>query len=238
MTKTEVVELLVRIVSRADIAAIQEVRSISSAPVEEFMALMQENYSYILGPRQGRTGSKEQYWVIYKTEKFTPVASAIWPDEQDIFERSPIGVYFKTDKQFDFILIVNHIQPSAADKEIRALPDVLAYFQELWDEKDVLLVGDFNADGAYYNEALLESVFPRERYTIIITNDYDTSVAGSENTYDRFIITSSAVEDYTGNFGVLRFDEVYDFSAYAIEPKAVSDHYPVWAEFRLDNDTD
>jgi hypothetical protein len=84
----------------------------------------------------------------------------------------------------------------------------------------------------------LEEVFPAEEYEIIITNDFDTTVAESDNTYDRLIITKSAREDFTGKRGVLRFDEEYDFSLYSIKPRDVSDHYPIWAEFYTEKDTD
>jgi endonuclease/exonuclease/phosphatase family metal-dependent hydrolase len=114
----------------------------------------------------------------------------------------------------------------------------VAYYQSFWDEQDVLIVGDFNADGFYYDESALVSVFPPPAFSIILTNEYDTTVAASDNTYDRFIITASASEDFTGNFGVLRFDEVYDFDTYHIAPREVSDHYPIWAEFSTDKDTD
>ncbi|MDR1315559.1 MAG: endonuclease [Spirochaetales bacterium] len=238
MAKPEVAEILAEIVSRADLVAVQEVRSISPEPVSRFMALLPPAYSYVIGPREGRSSSREQYWVIYNTEKLSVVDTRTWPDEEDRFERDPFGVYFQTKDKLDFILIDNHLRPSSAEEEINALPDVVSWFQEFWGEQDVFVVGDFNADGIYYDESLLENVFPRAGYTIIITNDLDTTVAESDNTYDRFIITSSAREDYTGKFGVLRFDEVYDFSAYSVQPKEVSDHYPVWAEFRLDKDTD
>jgi hypothetical protein len=52
------------------------------------------------------------------------------------------------------------------------------------------------------------------------------------------IITASAAEDYAGACGVIRFDELYDFTELTIEPRHVSDHYPVWAEFFIDADTD
>jgi endonuclease/exonuclease/phosphatase family metal-dependent hydrolase len=166
------------------------------------------------------------------------LGDAVWPDDADIFERSPYAVYFQSTGAFDFILVDNHIQPSGTYKEISALPQVARYYQELWNDPDVFLVGDFNADGSYYDESLLAAVFPEDQFKIIITNEYDTTVAESENTYDRFIITPSALEDYTGNFGVLRLDEAYDFNQYHIKPKEVSDHYPVWAEFYIDRDTD
>jgi endonuclease/exonuclease/phosphatase family metal-dependent hydrolase len=230
MAKPEVVEILVDIVSQADIIAVQEVRSLSIGPVEQFMALLPDNYKYVIGPRQGRSSSKEQYWVIYDAEKITVLEEDSWPDEDDIFERSPYAVYFKTRRAFDFILLNNHISPGAAEDEIRALPYVAEYYADLWEDPDVLIVGDFNADGQYFDSSLLDSIFPEDEYEIIFT-DEDTTLAKSHNTYDRFIITDSAVEDFTGNFGVIRFDEVYDFDEYSISPQNVSDHYPIWADF-------
>jgi endonuclease/exonuclease/phosphatase family metal-dependent hydrolase len=235
MAKPEVVDILVDIVSRADITAIQEVRSVSIDPVDQFMALLPERYDYVIGPREGRSNSKEQYWIIYDAEKFTVLAQETWADETDIFERNPLCVYFRSGGNFDFIIINNHIRPDTAAVEIAALPEVAAYYQNLWQDMDVLFLGDFNADGNYYDESHLADVFPEDGYYIIITNEYDTTVAASENTYDRFIITSSAEAYYTGNFGVTRFDELYDFSRLNIEPRHVSDHYPVWAEFRFDS---
>ncbi|GHV88393.1 hypothetical protein AGMMS50267_07530 [Spirochaetia bacterium] len=243
MANPEVTGILTAIVSQADIIAVQEVRSAGIEPVERFMALLPEKYSYVIGPREGRSGSKEQYWIIYDANKFTVLGDETWPDPEDIFERNPYAVFFQTNgstgnSNFDFILMNNHIQPRRAAEEIAALPEVAAYYRDLWQEPDVLIVGDFNADGYYYDESLLSSVFPEDEYTIIITNDLDTTVADSDNTYDRIIVTSSAVEDYTGNYGVIRFDEQYDFSRYSISPQKVSDHYPVWAEFFTGRDTD
>ena len=234
MSKPEVVEILVSLVSRAGIAAVQEVRSKTIEPVERFMALLPEGYGYCLGPRLGRTSSKEQYWVIYDTARFTVLETDTWPDTDDIFEREPYAVYFKSNNSFDFILINSHIQPRAAEKEIAMLPDVAGYYRNLWNDPDVFIVGDLNADGSYFDESLLEQIFPPDQYYHIITNEYDTTTGANSNTYDRFIITLSALKYFTGTFGVIRFDEEYDFSQYSIQPRNVSDHYPVWAEFWID----
>ena len=237
MARPEVVGILVDIVSGADIIAVQEVRSLVIDPVEQFMALLPDTYKYVIGPRQGRSSSKEQYWMIYDSEKIAVLDEDSWPDEDDIFERSPYAVYFKTKGAFDFILLNNHIQPGAAEKEIRALPNVVTYYVDLWKDPDVLVVGDFNADGQYFDSSLLNSIFPEIEFKIIFT-DEDTTLAQSHNTYDRFIITSSAVEDFTGNFGVIRFDEAYNFDNYSISPRNISDHYPIWADFWVNRDTD
>jgi endonuclease/exonuclease/phosphatase family metal-dependent hydrolase len=238
MSKPEVSAILADIVSTADIIAVQEVRSAAIDPVEQFMAMLPERYRYIIGPRQGRSSSKEQYWIIYDAEKFTVNEMEVWHDEEDIFERSPFVVFFQSSGNFDFFLINNHIQPGAASKEISALPSIVEHYRNSRNEPDFLIVGDFNADGQYYDENNLENIFGADEYSIIITGEHDTTVAQSENTYDRFIITSSAAEDYTGNHGIVRFDNLYDFEQSDIQPKNVSDHYPVWAEFWLDRDTD
>ncbi|GHU08751.1 hypothetical protein FACS1894151_05220 [Spirochaetia bacterium] len=238
MGKPQVVAILTDIVSQFDIIAIQEVRSADPAPVIQFMNGLPARYDYVLGPREGRSSSKEQYWVIYDREKLEVLGADTWADPEDVFERNPLGVFFQTKGKFDFVLINNHIQPSAAGAEISLLPEAVSYYRDLWDEHDMLIVGDFNADGQYYNENLLESVFQPSNYVIILSNEFDTTVGAADNTYDRFIISSAAAEDYTGARGVIRFDELYDFSVLDIAPSAVSDHYPVWAEFDIWNDTD
>ncbi len=55
-------------------------------------------------------------------------------------------------------------------------------------------------------------------------------------TYDRIIISTPAITDFTGNSGVFRFDEAYNLTYYMTI--AVSDHYPVYAEFWNNRDTD
>jgi endonuclease/exonuclease/phosphatase family metal-dependent hydrolase len=236
--KNEAMMILADIVSRSDVTAVQEVRSASIEPVTRFMRMLPPAYAFLLGPREGRSASKEQYWIIYDSSKLRLLDERTWPDPQDIFERNPLGAYFQTRGAFDFILINNHIRPSNAARELAALPGVARFFQELWDEPDVALVGDFNADGSYYDENDLASIFAGDGYRIIITNDYDTTLAPGDNTYDRIIITASAVEDYAGVCGVVRFDEIYDFSELSIQPRHISDHYPVWAEFYTAADTD
>jgi endonuclease/exonuclease/phosphatase family metal-dependent hydrolase len=172
--------------------------------------------------------------VIYNSERISVIEQDSWKDEEDIFERSPQAVYLKTSGSFDFILLNNHIQPGAAEKEIRALPQVAAYYIDLWNDPDLVIMGDLNADGRYFDSSLLDSIFPDAEYKVIITDEYDTTVAASHNSYDRIITTTSALEYFSGNFGVIRFDELYDFGELNIQAREVSDHYPIWAEFWTD----
>ena len=52
------------------------------------------------------------------------------------------------------------------------------------------------------------------------------------------MITSSAREDFTGFWGVLRFDQLDGFAELGLEADRVSDHYPVWAAFYVGRDSD
>jgi len=69
-----------------------------------------------------------------------------------------------------------------------------------------------------------------------IGNSVDTTTKTTDCTYDRIIITASAVSDFTDDAGVFRFDTGYGLTI--DETTAVSDHYPVYAEFWNNRDTD
>jgi hypothetical protein len=63
-----------------------------------------------------------------------------------------------------------------------------------------------------------------------------TTVVESSNTYDRMIITDATAEDYLEDPArVFLFDRLFGTDC---EPKAVSDHYPIFAEFRVGGDSD
>ena len=98
------------------------------------------------------------------------------------------------------------------------------------------MLGDFNADCRYFNEASYSSVFSSGEYTWIIKNGEDTTVSKTDCTYDRIVTTLTVNEDYAGKNGVYRFDNVYGFDRK--QAKKVSDHYPVWAEFYVGRDTE
>ena len=48
--------------------------------------------------------------------------------------------------------------------------------------------------------------------------------------------TAEVTDDSSGNHEVFRFDTEYHLSS--SQTKGISDHYPIWAEFYTDRDTD
>jgi len=96
-------------------------------------------------------------------------------------------------------------------------------------------MGDLNADGSYYDEDG-DSTLSSSEYYWVIDDSVDTTTKSTDYTYDRIIITDSAVSDLSGDSGVHRYDIEYGLSG--DETVAVSDHYPVYAEVWSEKDMD
>ena len=256
--KPEVMDILAQIIRRYDIVAIQEIRNIAETAIITLKDKVNEDgssYAVVTGPRVGRTRSKEQYAYMYNTETIDDPTGAYTYDDDgdgngvndiddsihpnDLFEREPYVAHFKVKwGTFDFVLINIHTKPDHAETEIGYLPGVITDALTRIGETDVICLGDFNADGSYFDEDTYLSVFPADRYYWLVPNSADTNLAASDRTYDRIVTTLSMDEDYADTWGVFRFDQEYDFSSPTMDPDDVSDHYPVWAEFYIDMDTD
>ena len=198
------------------------------------------HYDYVVSERLGRTTSKEQYAYIYnnKTVELTDTPHTyLEPNGTDPFHREPYIASFRAvDGNFDVTLIVIHVDPDEATEEINALSDVVRYAQSTYpDEQDFIVMGDLNADCSYFDEDSDSTMSGFECFWCI-NNSVDTTTKTTDCTYDRIIITNPAVSDFTGDAGVFRFDLEYGLNV--SETTAVSDHYPVYAEFWCSRDTD
>lgn len=233
--KTDVMEILCEIVNDYDICAIQEVSDIAEQTIPKFTQKLGQDYAHITGERVGR-GEKEQYSFIYNTKTIEYLGkSYTYSDEDDVFAREPFIAYFKSGN-FDFVLINIHTQPSNATAEINALDDVVSDARKKFpNEKDFIVLGDYNADGTYFDEDG-ESRLKKEEYTWIIPNSADTTVATSSNTYDRMVVTTGCLEDYAHKWDVRNFQKEFGLSFE--KTKEISDHYPIWAIFYRNKDTD
>jgi len=235
--KPEVMSVLADIVRTYDIVAIQEIRDSSQTALPELVDLVNSdgpNYQYVVSERLGRTSSKEQYAYIYNSNTVESTSEAQTypePEGTDPFHRQPYIASFKTTEgNCDATLMVIHTDPDEATEEINALDDVLEYAQIIYpEEQDFIIMGDLNADGSYFDE---DSTSDLDEYYWVIDDSKDTTTKSTDYTYDRIILTDSS--DFTGDFGVHRFDLEYNLTY--DETTAVSDHYPVYAEFALNTD--
>jgi len=240
--KTGVMVILAKTITQFDIVAVQEIRDKSGTAIRELehaVDTMGTDYKVIIGPRLGRTSSKEQYAFMYNTKTISAGESYTFDDSADYFHRDPFIASFSTKKgNFDFVLITLHADPDDATREINTIPMVVRDAQNHFpDEKDFIVLGDLNADCKYFDEDDLTSPMRSPEFKWLITNDMDTNLAKSSCTYDRIVITGmTTTEDYAGESGVFRFDTVFGLTQSMA--KKVSDHYPVYCVFYVNKDRD
>jgi len=195
-----------------DVFVVQEIRDKSGTAIEKLADRLPE-YSYIISERAGTTSSKEQYAIFYNS-RITLVSQHDWTEEkQGEFERPPFQATF-TVSNWTFTIYTIHTKPSNVYSELTHLEELIGEPQE-----DTIILGDLNADGSYYDEENKEHFV---NWSWVITDDMDTTVAESSNTYDRIIINSAAENNFI-RAGVM--DDV---------TKEQSDHYLVYAVFDVE----
>ena len=235
--KVEVMEVLADIISQFDIVAIQEIRDKTGKAIKDLEVAVDslgENYDFILGPRLGRSNSKEQYAYFYRVSTIRAGESYTYIETgDDIIHREPlIAKFFSKKADFDFVLITSHVDPDDVVLELQVFPSIVADAKNHFGgETEIMILGDLNADCSYFDEDMNIELRNNQNYAWLITNDMDTNVAGASCAYDRIIVTSAMNSKFTGEAGVLRFDEIYELDC---EPKQVSDHYPVYGVFKIE----
>jgi len=220
-----------------DLVAIQELRD--QEVVDRTLQLLADRghrFQAVVSEPVGR-GVKERYAFLYRPGKVQPLgAERLYPDPDDAFIREPVWVTFRAG-EFDFTLVTIHSIFGDTKRERRAealrLDDIYQLVQGAdSDEQDVMILGDFNLppDDSGFAElaALLTPLFTGEIRTTIS----DASL------YDNIWFDPAYVREWTGERGVDRFDETAFGNDDEAASRAVSDHRPIWATFRTDQDDD
>ncbi|MFM7108112.1 MAG: endonuclease/exonuclease/phosphatase family protein [Planctomycetaceae bacterium] len=233
LAKPQVVDVLTKVVRRFDIVAVQEVRAKSDSIVPSFVAAINADgsrYDFIIGPRLGRTASKEQYTFIYDTTRveFDPSSVATLPNPGDKFHRPPLRARFRVrtnppEAGFSFWLVDIHTDPDEVPQEVDALADAFVSMRSLTPaEDDVIVLGDLNAGPPQFGRI-------RQIPGIAWAVSGVTTNTRRSKTYDNLIFDRTVTGEYTGRWGVLDLQDTFGLSLdKALE---VSDHNPVWAAF-------
>lgn len=233
LNETWVANILADVVRRFDVVAIQEVRTQDDTLIPRFVQMVNSRgarYHYAIGPRLGRTVSKEQYTYIYNTDRLDldPRSVLTIGDPQDNLHREPLLARFSVrglppQQGFSFWLIDIHTDPDETKHEIDVLADVFTAAQrDGWGEDDIILLGDFNAAPAKWG-----ALAQLPGMTTVITTQ-TTNTRGNA-TYDNICFTRPATSEYTGEFGIVNLMQQYQLSV--DQALKVSDHMPVWAAF-------
>ncbi|MCB2171404.1 endonuclease/exonuclease/phosphatase family protein [archaeon] len=233
--KEQVMNVLANIVREFDVVLVQEIRDSSETTAPIFLDLINSmegpEYAFIRSERVGRTSSKEAYAYFYNTEtvQYLVDSDFVYNDTEDVFEREPYIASFISGG-FDFTLIGIHTKPDDAYHEIGNLTIVFDYVESLGNEQDIIVLGDFNADGSYFDEDSMDNPLKAPEYIWVVGNDWDT-MTKTDWTYDRMVMTdyTYSSEYIADTVQVYYYDTIYGLNQTLTE--SVSDHYPIYAEF-------
>jgi endonuclease/exonuclease/phosphatase family metal-dependent hydrolase len=234
LSNPRVRSLLVEIIRQFDVVAIQEIRSKQDI-LPQFVDVINSggrHYDFVIGPRLGRTSSKEQYAFIFDTASIEIDRSSLYTvaDPDDRLHREPLVGWFRVrgpppERAFTFSLVNIHTDPDETDRELDALADVFrAVRDDGRGEDDVILLGDLNVDDSHLG---LLGQLPHVHWAI---SGVATNTRGSK-LYDNIVFSRAATTEYTGRWGVL--DIIRQFNLTVDEALEVSDHLPIWGEYEL-----
>jgi len=230
--------VIVQVLRNFDVIAIQEVRAVSQDVVPELVRQLnaggQHHYDYVLGPRLGRTTSKEQYAFVFDMASIEVDRDQLYTidDKDDLLHREPLVGWFRarlapeqSQLAFTFSLVNVHTDPEEVDRELDVMDDVLFAVQgDTRREDDNILLGDFNVNDKHLGE------LGRVNGLAWIVSNTPTNTRGSAQ-YDNMFFLRTATPEFTGRGGV--YDYLREFNLSIDQALKVSDHLPVWAEFSV-----
>ncbi|WP_158265567.1 endonuclease/exonuclease/phosphatase family protein [Blastopirellula marina] len=235
LDKPEVMKTLTQVVKSFDVVAVQELRSKEQDVIPRWLEMINADgskWDSLVGPRQGRSVSKEQYVFLYNTEtiEFVPETAFKINDPNDLLHREPYVASFRTrvseGQPFSFTLINIHTDPDETAEELDALAEVYEVVREASQrnlgEDDVILLGDLNVD---YTKLGLLGKIPGIYPTIHGT---PTNTRKTES-YDNMLFDQNRTAEFSGQAGVV--DLMAAFKLTEEQALEVSDHLPIWATF-------
>eukprot|EP00854_Cymbomonas_tetramitiformis_P017234 gene17234-20503_t len=166
-SRSAVMDVLVEIFARYQLVGMQEIRETpdnscgenTGSSVCKLLGLLND---HVVNTTRGGclTGWSAQYMYVYDTSVLELLDARSYPDDGNHFTRDPYAARFRVigppesrlaQRGFDFAVAVLHTPPDEATEEISEL-DGLARWMEDSMDTDVMIMGDLNADGSYFDE--------------------------------------------------------------------------------------
>uniref|UniRef100_A0A8C2JED0 Deoxyribonuclease n=1 Tax=Cyprinus carpio TaxID=7962 RepID=A0A8C2JED0_CYPCA len=209
LSDKNIVKYLIKIFSRYSIIILLEVVDKSGKSIDKFLqelnstrANKKRPFTMVGSSRLGRTLYKEQFVCFYREDEAKLVDTYQYEDNQvgdeDAFSREPFILRFRCKHTVlkDLVLIPVHTKPKDSQKELDELYDVFLHVMDKWKTDNVMILGDFNADGAYVSKKKMKTIRIRSdpNFHWLIGDDVDTTVIRSnDHTYDRCASWSSRI---------------------------------------------
>lgn len=245
----KVMATLAHIAMGFDVIAIQEISDRNGNALAQLVSMMNRaeagRFDYLISQLLGKdpTNKKsdtEQFGFIYDStrieladEKYGFVLSE--KKFRTKFNRLPVVSSFKvkkslTENPFTFSLVTFHNVPDSHDRWEEETMNIAAAYQEvrsvLGAEDDIILLGDFNADA----EKISASLAPlRQEFVTALVSEKTNRI--QTKSYDNLVFDAATTTEFI-DAHVLDFSEIC--KTYESDPEKVSDHFPVFGVFGIE----
>ncbi|XP_012517423.1 PREDICTED: deoxyribonuclease-1-like 1 [Propithecus coquereli] len=238
VAREQVMDTLVQILARCDIMVLQEVVDSSGSAIPLLLRELNRfdgsgPYKSLSSPLLGRSTYMEKYVYVYRSHKTQVLNYYVYNDKDDLFAREPFVAQFTLPSKVlpSLVLVPLHTTPKAVEKELNALYDVFLHVSQHWQSKDMILLGDFNADCASLTKKRLDELVLRTEpgFHWVIADGEDTTVRASTHcAYDRIVLHGERCQSLL--HAAATFDFPRNFQLTEEEALNISDHYPVEVE--------
>ncbi|MEQ9617739.1 MAG: endonuclease/exonuclease/phosphatase family protein [Deltaproteobacteria bacterium] len=241
------------ILKNFDLIAIQEVNDEDSLDmIIAWLETIGHSYAKLFSPVSGTGSEAEHYAFLFREDVIEPLDSGHLA--KGTFARPPYIASFRAG-DFDFTIISVHICSGCgslgeAGRELEIARLGIIYNNLMsQSEKDILVVGDFNLNpnnNSFINLKSVENTLPVYPCSTLSECKQNATTTRDSNLIDNIWYSETQVQEYTGEHDIFKFDEVLyedpkgDSDDYRerYSRLAVSDHRPVWADFRIDMSDD
>uniref|UniRef100_A0A3B5Q2X0 Deoxyribonuclease n=1 Tax=Xiphophorus maculatus TaxID=8083 RepID=A0A3B5Q2X0_XIPMA len=199
----------------------------------------EHRYEKQISTRLGRTDYKEQFLFLYRVGLVT-LKDLYQSDDkktqgQDDINRDPYILRFSCPNTVleDLVMIPVHISPKGAEIELDKLYDLFLHIQKMWKTDNVMILGDFNADGSYVSKKEMKTIRIRsdKNFHWLIGDDVDTTASTKNtNTYDRIVVYGDKMLQAVVKNSAKAFNFQEEYRLSNEQALNISDHYPVEVE--------
>ncbi|XP_045317401.1 deoxyribonuclease-1 [Leopardus geoffroyi] len=240
MSNATLSNYIVKILSRYDIAVIQEVRDSHLTAVGRLLDRLNQDdpnaFHYVVSEPLGRNSYKERYLYVFRPDQVSVLDSYQYDDGcepcgNDTFSREPAIVRFFSPltEVKEFAIVPLHAAPLDAVAEMDSLYDVYLDVRQKWDLEDVMLMGDFNAGCSYVVPSQWSSIRLRTSpaFQWLIPDTADTTATSTRCAYDRIVVAGTLLQHAIVPDSATPFNFQAAFGLGNQLAQAISDHYPV-----------
>ncbi|XP_058567152.1 deoxyribonuclease-1 [Neofelis nebulosa] len=240
MSNATLSNYIVKILSRYDIAVIQEVRDSHLTAVGRLLDILNQDdpnaFHYVVSEPLGRNSYKERYLYVFRPDQVSVLDSYQYDDGcepcgNDTFSREPAIVRFFSPltEVREFAIVPLHAAPLDAVAEMDSLYDVYLDVRQKWDLEDVMLMGDFNAGCSYVVPSQWSSIRLRTSpaFQWLIPDTADTTATSTRCAYDRIVVAGTLLQHAIVPDSATPFNFQAAFGLSNQLAQAISDHYPV-----------